>query len=191
MTIGARRRSRQHSSSSRGRQRAVWQENGSDGLRNEWIIFRDLNIPSSNGFGGVSESLDVCSDVQISDCRTRWYVALETKRARCRPCNQLLTLVLATPSLAGSCLRFEVVSTTLSGATRTFQSLSDAAHENGMSRVYGGNHFLHAVQEGCRQGKSVGRVVSRLLAPTPEGGSPQNNADRPVKSKLCLHDLAP
>jgi hypothetical protein len=91
----------------------------------------------------------------------------------------------------GDRLHFEVVSTTLPGATRTFQSLSDAAHENGMSRVYGGIHFLHAVQEGCRQGKSVGRVVSRLLAPTPEGRAAQDNADRPVKSKLCLHGLAP
>jgi hypothetical protein len=60
-----------------------------------------------------------------------------------------------------------------------------------MSRVYGGIHFLHAVQEGCRQGKSVGRVVSRLLAPAREGTAAQDNAAAPVRSKLCLHGLAP
>jgi hypothetical protein len=91
----------------------------------------------------------------------------------------------------GDRLRFDVVSTTLPGATRTFQSLSDAAHENGMSRVYGGIHFLHAVQEGCRQGKSVGRVVSRLLAPVRDGRAAQNNTEVSLKSKLCLHGLAP
>lgn len=91
----------------------------------------------------------------------------------------------------GDRLRFDVVSTTLPGATRTFSSLSDAAHENGMSRVYGGIHFLHAVQEGCRQGKSVGRAVSRLLAPSRDGKAAQNNTETSVKSKLCLHGLAP
>lgn len=88
----------------------------------------------------------------------------------------------------GDRMRFEVVSTTLPGATRAFQSLSDAAHENGLSRVYGGIHFLHAVQEGCRQGKSIGRVVGRLLAPT---GQALKNGDVPLKSKLCVHGLAP
>jgi hypothetical protein len=91
----------------------------------------------------------------------------------------------------GDRLRFDVVSTTLPGATRTFQSLSDAAHENGMSRVYGGIHFLHAVQEGCRQGKGIGRVVSRLLSPVRDGKASQNSAEGSVKSKLCLHGLAP
>ena len=91
----------------------------------------------------------------------------------------------------GDRLRFAVVSTTLPGATRTFQSLSDAAHENGMSRVYGGIHFLHAVQSGCTQGKSIGRVVSRLLAPAPEGKATLRNGNGPVRSKLCVHGLAP
>lgn len=91
----------------------------------------------------------------------------------------------------GDRVRFDVVSTTLPGATRTFQSLSDAAHENGMSRVYGGIHFLHAVKDGCRQGKDVGRAVSRLLAPTRGGKATQHGPDAAAKSKLCLQGLAP
>ena len=63
----------------------------------------------------------------------------------------------------GDRTRFSVISTTLPGAVRDYQSLSDAAHENGLSRVYGGIHFLHAVQDGCRQGKGIGRAVSQLL----------------------------
>jgi hypothetical protein len=88
----------------------------------------------------------------------------------------------------GDRTRFDVVSTTLPGATRAFQSLSDAAHENGMSRVYGGIHFMHAVQEGCRQGKSIGRVVSRLLAPSSDA---VRNGGGPIRSKLCAQGLAP
>ena len=59
--------------------------------------------------------------------------------------------------------RFEVTSTTLPGVTRRFKSFTDAAWENGMSRVYGGIHFLRAVIDGYWQGKGVGRVVSRML----------------------------
>jgi hypothetical protein len=91
----------------------------------------------------------------------------------------------------GDRLRFDVVSTTLPGATRTFHSLSDAAHENGMSRVYGGIHFLYAVQQGCRQGKSIGRVVGGLLAPLRESGAAQAAAELSAKSKLCLQGLIP
>jgi hypothetical protein len=56
-----------------------------------------------------------------------------------------------------------VTSTTLPGAIRNFDSLSDAAKECGMSRVYGGIHFLHAVEDGYRAGKSVGQAVSKAL----------------------------
>jgi len=56
-------------------------------------------------------------------------------------------------------------STSLPGVTRQFHSFSQAASENGMSRVYGGIHFLHAVQDGLRQGKGIGHSVSQLLPP--------------------------
>lgn len=65
----------------------------------------------------------------------------------------------------GDHVRFNVVSTTLPGAVRRFDSFSAAAWENGMSRVYGGIHFQHAVRHGYRQGKGIGRSVSALLPP--------------------------
>ena len=42
------------------------------------------------------------------------------------------------------------------GITRGFYSFSDAARENGASRVLAGIHFPTAVAEGYRQGESVG-----------------------------------
>jgi len=68
----------------------------------------------------------------------------------------------------GDHTRFSVTSTSLPGVTRHFHSFSEAALENGMSRVYGGIHFLHAVQDGLRQGEGIGRSVSQLLPPVPE-----------------------
>ena len=67
--------------------------------------------------------------------------------------------------ILGDHTRFIATSTSLPGAMREFHSFSEAAEENGMSRVYGGIHFLHAVQDGLRQGKSIGRCVSRRLPP--------------------------
>jgi hypothetical protein len=61
--------------------------------------------------------------------------------------------------------RFEATSEFLPGVTRRYKSFSQAAKESGMSRVYGGIHFLHAVEDGFRQGKGIGRAVSRMLPP--------------------------
>jgi membrane-associated phospholipid phosphatase len=63
----------------------------------------------------------------------------------------------------GDRVRFEASSTTLPGKNRRFDSLSEAALENGLSRVYGGIHFLHAVEDGLQLGKGIGRAVSHLL----------------------------
>ncbi len=63
----------------------------------------------------------------------------------------------------GDRTRFSVISTTLPGAIRQFERFSDAARENGMSRVYGGIHFQHAVREGYAQGQGIGRAVSNQL----------------------------
>jgi hypothetical protein len=63
----------------------------------------------------------------------------------------------------GDQVRFSVTSTTLPGAVRHYNRLSEAAVENGMSRVYGGIHFLKAVQDGYTQGRSIGQAVSELL----------------------------
>jgi hypothetical protein len=50
--------------------------------------------------------------------------------------------------------------------TRHFNSLEGAAREAGLSRVYGGIHFLHAVEDGWKQGRSIGRAVARALPGT-------------------------
>ena len=63
----------------------------------------------------------------------------------------------------GDSVRVSATSTTLPGVTRHFRSLTQAAHEAGMSRVYGGIHFLHAVEDGWAQGKGIGRAVARML----------------------------
>lgn len=56
-----------------------------------------------------------------------------------------------------------VTSTSLPGTTREFSRLSDAAREAGLSRIYGGIHFLQAVEDGHRQGKAIGAAVSKKL----------------------------
>lgn len=63
----------------------------------------------------------------------------------------------------GHSVSFSVTSTTLPGATRRFRNFAHAAHEAGMSRVFGGIHFIHAVEDGWTAGKRIGRDVSRAL----------------------------
>jgi len=65
----------------------------------------------------------------------------------------------------GDHVRFEATSVTLPGVTRRFSSFRQAAQEQGMSRVFGGVHFLHAVEDGLAQGKGIGREVIRMLPP--------------------------
>jgi len=45
------------------------------------------------------------------------------------------------------------------GITRSFDSFSDAARENGNSRIYAGIHFRSAVEKGIKQGNRIGRFV--------------------------------
>ena len=45
------------------------------------------------------------------------------------------------------------------GLTRSFTSFSQAAAENGESRIYAGIHFRSAVQDGIAQGKKIGAFV--------------------------------
>jgi hypothetical protein len=63
----------------------------------------------------------------------------------------------------GDDVRFEAVSSSLPGVTRKFRSFTQAARENGMSRVYGGIHFQDAVDDGYRLGKAIGVEVSTSL----------------------------
>jgi len=67
--------------------------------------------------------------------------------------------------LFGDKQRYGLTSLTLPGVTRHYRGFSQAAEENGMSRLYAGIHFRHAVEAGRRQGRSVGRAVAAALAP--------------------------
>ena len=49
---------------------------------------------------------------------------------------------------------------------RTYNSFSQAANENGVSRILVGFHFRHAVNDGLARGRKVGdRAVDRYLQP--------------------------
>jgi hypothetical protein len=65
--------------------------------------------------------------------------------------------------LFGDKQRYSLTSLTLPNVTRHFRGFSQAAHENGLSRLYAGIHFPYAIQEGRRQGRSIGQVVSEAL----------------------------
>ena len=59
----------------------------------------------------------------------------------------------------GDRVHFRTTSTTQPGVTRSFRSFSQAAEENGNSRIYIGFHFRHAVTEGIKLGSKVGKVA--------------------------------
>jgi hypothetical protein len=71
--------------------------------------------------------------------------------------------------LLGNHVRFDLTSLTLPGVTRHFKGFSEAAEENGLSRIYAGIHFRHAVKAGRRQGRSIGQAVAEALQPVREG----------------------
>jgi hypothetical protein len=61
---------------------------------------------------------------------------------------------------------FQATSGSLPNVTRSFNSFSDAARENSLSRIYIGYHFRHAVNVGQKQGKKVGDYVfNHVLQP--------------------------
>jgi hypothetical protein len=70
--------------------------------------------------------------------------------------------------LFGDKMRYSADSLTLPGVTRQFKGFSAAAEENGLSRLYAGIHFRHAVKDGRRQGRSIGRAVAEVLEPIDE-----------------------
>ncbi|WP_425258394.1 vanadium-dependent haloperoxidase [Rubrivivax sp. RP6-9] len=68
-------------------------------------------------------------------------------------------------ALFGDHLRYDTTSLTLPGVVRSFRGFSQAAEENGASRVYAGIHFRHAVHDGRRQGRGIGQAVATALPP--------------------------
>jgi hypothetical protein len=61
---------------------------------------------------------------------------------------------------------FTITSPTLPGVTRSYSRFSDAAMEEGESRIYCGIHFRSAMNAGLLQGEAVAaRVVQTALRP--------------------------
>jgi hypothetical protein len=67
--------------------------------------------------------------------------------------------------LLGDKVQYSATSPTLPEVTRSYKGFSAAAEQNGLSRVYAGIHFQHAVKDGGQQGRSIGRAVVQALAP--------------------------
>jgi PAP2 superfamily protein len=65
--------------------------------------------------------------------------------------------------LFGDGVQYSTTSLTLPGVTRQYQGFSTAAEENGWSRLYAGIHFRHAIEDGRRQGRGIGRAVVEAL----------------------------
>jgi membrane-associated phospholipid phosphatase len=60
---------------------------------------------------------------------------------------------------------FHVASPTLPGVSRSYRRFSTAAYEEGLSRIYCGIHFRHAMSAGFTQGAQVSRFVDDNLLP--------------------------
>jgi hypothetical protein len=65
----------------------------------------------------------------------------------------------------GDTVPYSATSLTLPGVTRQFKGFSQAARDNGHSRIYAGIHFRRAVEDGYKQGKRIGRAVTTMLPP--------------------------
>ena len=65
----------------------------------------------------------------------------------------------------GDTVPYMATSVTLPGVKRQFTGFSQAARENGHSRIYAGIHFRRAVEDGYKLGQSVGRAVTTMLPP--------------------------
>jgi hypothetical protein len=67
--------------------------------------------------------------------------------------------------ILGDRVRYSTTSLSLPDVKRTYRGFSAAADENGLSRLYAGIHFRHAVRAGRRQGRSIGQAVAEALRP--------------------------
>ena len=73
---------------------------------------------------------------------------------------------------------FSTTSTTEPGVTRSFTSFSQAAQENGNSRVYIGFHFRHAVTVGIKLGRKVGKVAFNHFLRPVQSDDDEDDDDR-------------
>ena len=50
----------------------------------------------------------------------------------------------------------------INGAPRTYDSFFEFAEEAAISRLYGGIHYIEAIEKGINQGKKVGTELDKL-----------------------------
>ena len=62
--------------------------------------------------------------------------------------------------VAGRGPAISTTSTSLPGVTRSFATVDAAIRENGLSRIYIGYHFRHAVDVGIVQGRKIGQFIA-------------------------------
>jgi hypothetical protein len=68
--------------------------------------------------------------------------------------------------------------TPFAGITRSYTSFSQAAEENGLSRIYAGIHYRSAVEDGIRQGNRVGAYAfAHALRPLNDSDDGDGNDD--------------
>ena len=64
------------------------------------------------------------------------------------------------------------------GLTRSFTSFSQAAAENGESRIYAGIHFRSAVEDGIKQGEKIGQFEFTHALQSPNRDDDEEDRDR-------------
>jgi hypothetical protein len=108
------------------------------------------------------------SEHGVADADTKWRPFLITPPVPDYPSTHTVLGWAAAEvliELFGDRMEYAADSLTLPGVIRHYKGFSAAAEENGQSRLYAGIHFSHAIRDGQRQGRSIGRVVARALGP--------------------------
>ena len=76
-------------------------------------------------------------------------------------------------------MKFSSTSDGMPGFSRSYRSFSEAAQEAGLSRIYGGIHFMSANQQGLQTGSQLGAfVVGNILKPKATAPSPAQLGQR-------------
>lgn len=83
-------------------------------------------------------------------------------------------------------IAFTAESDDVPGVFRSYPSFSAAAAESGMSRIYGGIHFMSGNRFGLSSGKRVGNVVSRRLLRPVEAPEPDEEIEDALDAQVEL-----
>jgi hypothetical protein len=108
------------------------------------------------------------SEHGVADAETNWRPFLITPPVPDYPSTHTVLGWAAAEvliELFGDRMEYAADSLTLPGVIRHYKGFSAAAEENGQSRLYAGIHFPHAIRDGRRQGRSIGRAAAHALGP--------------------------